>query len=62
MRSKWQVDPELILSLKCYQLRILPSNRNWETGLVFMAGTQCLAWNKVDTLWQRPVVLDIGIY
>ena len=36
-RSKWQVEPEINLSLKYYQLRILASNRKWETGLVVIA-------------------------
>ena len=30
IRSKLQVEPKLILSLKYYQLRILASNRQWE--------------------------------
>ena len=37
IRSKWQVEPELIVSLKYYQLCILASNQKWETGLVVMA-------------------------
>ena len=37
IRSKWQVEPEINLSLKYYQLRILASNRKWETGLVVIA-------------------------
>ena len=37
MASGAQVEPELILSLKYYQLRILASNWKCETGLVVMA-------------------------
>ena len=37
MRSKWQVEPKLNLSVNYIQLRILASNRKWETGLVVMA-------------------------
>ena len=33
--SRAQVEPQ-ILSLKYYQLRILASNRKWDTGLVVM--------------------------
>ena len=41
--SKWQVEPELILSLKYYQLRVLASNRKWETGLVVMVARTMLS-------------------
>ena len=37
IRSKWQVEPKLLLSLKYYRLRILASNWEWEAGLVVMA-------------------------
>ena len=36
IRSKWQVEPELIVSLKYYKLCILASDRKWEPGLIVM--------------------------
>ena len=55
IRSKWQVEPELILSLKYYQLRILASNQKWDTGLVVMAA--CIVLPGIRWITQYHILI-----